>query len=250
VDREVKAADGISAVGRACRARFPRILRPALIWRTLENPRIIPAYHPLQIRNRAMDRLDHLWTYATKRHVVWHLATFIAVFGVGCLENRTAIATPITLAFDAIVGPPRQRFDALVPPDWSISLLPGDKISGTFTFNPIDAPSNVHQTSAVESLPFKIQIKSKSLASSVYSIDVADNSNPIDSNGPYDNIMLACYRAAEPYALRPPYHPWRGYNGARRSRYMAAHRFLTGLIFRLGQIRGSSSRGTTRCSYQ
>jgi hypothetical protein len=140
-----------------------------------------------------MDRLDHLWTYATKRHVVWHLATFIAVFGVGCLENRTAIATPITLAFDAIVGPPRQGFDALVPPDWSISLLPGDKISGTFTFNPIDAPSNVHQTSAVESLPFKIQIKSKSLASSVYSIDVADNSNPIDSNGPYDNIMLACW---------------------------------------------------------
>lgn len=139
-----------------------------------------------------MDRLDRLQTYATKLHFVWYLTALIGLFGAWAAANRNALATPIALSYDAIVGPPRQGFDALIPPDWNISLQPGEKITGTFTFDPLDVLSTVHETSSIEPLPFEIHIKSKTLASSVYRIAVADNSNPIDSDGPFDNITFGC----------------------------------------------------------
>jgi hypothetical protein len=62
------------------------------------------------------------------------------LFGI-CAGSSSLHAAPVTLQFEAIVGPPRQGADGAVPPSWNISLQPGDTISGTFTFEPHDAPS-------------------------------------------------------------------------------------------------------------
>jgi hypothetical protein len=119
-------------------------------------------------------------------------AGYIAAFAVLFSTAAPSHATPITLAFDAVVGPPRQGTNDFVPPDWGFSLHQGDMVSGTFTFDPIDVPSNVHQAPSVEQFEFTIHIKSRTLATSQYSIDVADNSNPIDSGGPFDSILFGC----------------------------------------------------------
>jgi hypothetical protein len=120
------------------------------------------------------------------------LCSFLALLTAWCTMAAQLQATPITLAFDAIVGPPRQGTNALLPPDWGVTLVQGDTISGELTFDPLDAPSNVHQTSVVEKFQLTVQIKTRTLTTSQYSIEVDDNSNPIDSNGPFDSILIKC----------------------------------------------------------
>jgi hypothetical protein len=138
-----------------------------------------------------MDRLYRLRKYATQRHVVWQLAISIGVFGAWCVANRNALATPITLAFDAIVGQLPQGADALVPPRLNVSLKPGDLVTGAFTFEPVDAPSNAFETTVVEPFQFVVNVKSQSLVSSQFGIDASNDVRSSDED-PYDSIILGC----------------------------------------------------------
>lgn len=101
-------------------------------------------------------------------------------------------AAPMTLQFEATVGAPRQGVDDFVPPEWGFTLAPGETVSGTFTFEPLDVPTNVHTTSVVEPMQYALYIKSQTLTTSQFGINVSDDSNPIDSNGPYDSISFGC----------------------------------------------------------
>jgi hypothetical protein len=107
------------------------------------------------------------------------------------LSPSTSRATPIKLAFDAVVGPPRQGVEGFVPPSLGVSLAPGDTVSGSFTFEPVDVASNVNQTTVIEPLRFNIHIGFQTLTSSMYYIGVSDNSHPSDVD-PYDGIEFGC----------------------------------------------------------
>src|SRR5262245_9170970 len=105
------------------------------------------------------------------RTLVFALAGVVA----GCFGCDRASATPITLGFVAVVGPPRQGADGFVPPSLGVSLQPGDLVSGKFTFEPVDAPPESHKTSVVESFPFVVNIKSATLTSTQFGIVASDN---------------------------------------------------------------------------
>lgn len=134
---------------------------------------------------------------ASIRMATGHISHFAASFlMIGALAT-SSLATPITFAFDAVVGPPRQGVDGFVPPSPGVSLQPGDTVSGSFTFEPVSAPSGVFETKAVESFPFAINIKSQTLVSSHFSIDALDNVHAVgDSMGDgildYDSIVFGC----------------------------------------------------------
>ncbi len=109
-----------------------------------------------------------------------------------------SLATPITLAFDAIVGPPRQGVDGFLPPSLGVSLQPGDTVNGRFTFEPVDAPSSSRETNAVEAFPFAINIKSAMLVSMQFRIATSNNIHvAVDCINDsclqdYDGIVFGC----------------------------------------------------------
>jgi hypothetical protein len=126
------------------------------------------------------------------------LGALVALVSVTCTMATQSYATPITLVFNAVVGPPWQGVDGFVPPSLSVSLQPGDSISGRFTFEPIDAPSSIHETKVTESFPFVINIKSASLASSQFYIKSRDNvhtdadTTTGDGSLNFDSIEVGC----------------------------------------------------------
>jgi hypothetical protein len=120
---------------------------------------------------------------------------------VGCLVSTTLLlcfpcamlhAAPITLRFEAVVGPPRQGFDAPLPPSWNLALQEGDVISGTFTFKPFDAAPSTYTTSLVQPFDFTIHIKNRTLTTSQYGIEVFNNASSDDAPEPTDIINVGC----------------------------------------------------------
>jgi hypothetical protein len=103
-------------------------------------------------------------------------------------------AAPVTLQVDAIVGPPLLNFDGRLPPSWNVPLQQGDIISATFTFDPFDAPSNISYTKVFEPYDFTFHIKSQTLTTAQYGIEVYNNSYGIDDEGinPSDDIYIGC----------------------------------------------------------
>jgi hypothetical protein len=101
-------------------------------------------------------------------------------------------AAPVTLQFDAVVGPPRQGTIGALPPGWNTSLQQGDTVSGSFTFEPIDAPANSSKTDTVAPFGFSFQIKSRTLTTSQFSVEVGNDVFAIDADAPYDHISLGC----------------------------------------------------------
>jgi hypothetical protein len=109
-----------------------------------------------------------------------------------CALESFSQAAPITLTFDAVVGPPRQGVEGRIPPDWGISLQQGDIISGKFTFEPVDAGSGVSETRIVQPFDFSIQIKSRTLTTSQYEVQVLNDSISDDAPDPADVIRVGC----------------------------------------------------------
>jgi hypothetical protein len=102
-----------------------------------------------------------------------------------------ARSASVTLAFNAIVGSPRQGSDATVPPEWGITLNQGDVISGTLTFDPVDIASGVNSNAEVGASPLTLQIKTQSIVSTKYRIDSYNDQHPTDV-APYDEITFGC----------------------------------------------------------
>jgi hypothetical protein len=98
----------------------------------------------------------------------------------------------LTLQFEATVGAPRQGVVGALPPSWNISLQQGDTISGVFTIEPFDAPANTYNIKLVQALDFSIQIKSRSLTTTQYGVEVFNNVVADDVPEPYDSIHLGC----------------------------------------------------------
>jgi hypothetical protein len=96
------------------------------------------------------------------------------------------------LQFEAVVGPPRQGVDARVPPNWNISLVEGDIVTGTFTFEPVDAPPNISETILVEPFDFSIHVKTRTLTTSQYDVQVLNDAVSDDAPQPADEIRLGC----------------------------------------------------------
>jgi hypothetical protein len=94
-----------------------------------------------------------------------------------------------------VVGP--------VPPSWNIGLQQGDIISGTFTFEPFDAPSNSSKTNLVVPFDFSIQIKSRTLTTSQYSIEVYNDSTGVEEPAPEDRIIVGCSFFGGPKVCTP-----------------------------------------------
>lgn len=118
------------------------------------------------------------------------LATLFSFAGPNsCIE-----AAPVTLQFDAIVGRPRIGFTSAVPPQWNVSLQQGDAVSGTFTFDALDAPSNTSISRVIQPYDFVFHIKSHSLSTSQYGIEVYNDNVGIDDRGinPSDDIYIGC----------------------------------------------------------
>jgi hypothetical protein len=114
------------------------------------------------------------------------LAVIVSAFG-GVLQ-----AAPVTMRFDATVGPPRQGVNGTLPPSWNTSLQQGDTVSGTFKFEPFDAASNSYTTALVQPFDFSIQIKSRTLTTSQYGIEVFNDVMADDVPMPYDSIHFGC----------------------------------------------------------
>jgi hypothetical protein len=125
-------------------------------------------------------------------------AALLAIVSV-LLLSSASLATPITLAFDAVVGPPQEGFDALVPPGLGISLEPGDVVSGRFTFLPVDAPSSALETNAVSHFPFIVNVKSAMLTATDFSVDVINDAHATDMD-PIDRIDSITVDATAVYA--------------------------------------------------
>jgi hypothetical protein len=113
------------------------------------------------------------------------------LIGLCCSSYATTSAAPVTLQFEATVGPPRQGFDGMVPPSWNVVLSQGDTISGTFEFEPLDVPATIARTALVEPHNFTVQIKSQQISTSQYGIEV-DNDIFSDEQGFTDRILLGC----------------------------------------------------------
>jgi hypothetical protein len=101
-------------------------------------------------------------------------------------------AAPVALRFEANVGAPRQGAIDEVPPDWNISLQEGDLVSGKFTFEPFDAPSSTAETTLVQLFDFVIQIKSRTLATTQYGIEVFNDRMFEEAPEPFDVIHAGC----------------------------------------------------------
>jgi hypothetical protein len=112
---------------------------------------------PRKERGIAMDRFEMFRNPRIMR--TWIVGGLVVVGFSTCVHSAVLHAAPITLRFEAVVGPPRQGFDGFVPTEWNIALQQGDTVSGTFTFEPFDAPSNEteHHTLQEFFLTLKIQ---------------------------------------------------------------------------------------------
>lgn len=89
--------------------------------------------------------------------------------------NSVSHAATTRLSFDATVIGPISGATELSLPSWPFSIQPGDVVSGSFTFEPYDAASNVERTTRDEPFGFVVHIKSQTLTASHYGIDVYDN---------------------------------------------------------------------------
>jgi hypothetical protein len=106
--------------------------------------------------------------------------------------GNTSQAAPITFRFDATVRAPRQGFEMRLPPNWNLSLQEGDAISGTFTFEPFDATTGTSRSVLYQPFDFSIDIKSRTLSTSEYGIEVFDDRLLEDAPQPSDNINVGC----------------------------------------------------------
>jgi hypothetical protein len=131
----------------------------------------------------------------------------LATSSVTCLLSLSSAflyAAPVTLQFDAIVGPPRQGADAPLPPGWNISLQQGDSISGMFTFEPFDAASNISKTLLVQPFDFSIQIKNRTITTSQYGIEVFNDIFSDELGQQRDRISLGCSAGLSSPSCIPP----------------------------------------------
>jgi hypothetical protein len=138
---------------------------------------------------------DRKSSCALAKHYV-RLLYAISVIGVVCASRATINAAPVTLAFEAIVGPPRQSFDGLVPPEWNILLEEGDTISGSFTFDPFDANSDITNTTRLQPFNFSIHIKNRTITTSQYGIEVLNNVFSDELGRHTDRISVGCSAGA------------------------------------------------------
>ena len=71
-----------------------------------------------------MGCLSRLSVTSRARTLVRYVFGFIVLLaGVLCVSLAVLQAAPVTLHFEATIGPPRQGLDGLVPPGWNISLV-------------------------------------------------------------------------------------------------------------------------------
>lgn len=139
-----------------------------------------------------MAYLDGVGTSWRARGLRPYVVGFFVLLAGGCASRAFLHAAPLTLQLKAIVGPPRQGADAPLPPSWNISLQEGDAISGTFTFEPFDAASNVSKTTQAQPFDFSIQIKDRTLTTSQYGIEVFNDRVLDDAPEPTDVINIGC----------------------------------------------------------
>jgi hypothetical protein len=125
------------------------------------------------------------------------LATVLATI------SSISSAATVTLQFDAIVGPPRQGVSGPLPQSWGTSLQQGEIITGRFTFEPLDAPSDAIETELVEPFDFSIRMQSRTVSTSQYGIEVMDDSYSIDSPIPEDRILVGCAFFGGPKVCTP-----------------------------------------------
>lgn len=131
-----------------------------------------------------------------------------ALLAVGVLiganfDASGVCAAPVTLRFEATVGQPRQGVVDTVPPSWNISLQQGDTISGTFTFEPFDAPSNTNTTTLAQPFDFSIDIKGRVLTTSQYGVEAFNDAVSDDVPQRRDIINSGCSFAGGPAVCQP-----------------------------------------------
>jgi hypothetical protein len=117
------------------------------------------------------------------------VGVFVLLVGVLCVSRAFVQAAPITFRFDATIGPPRQ---GTFPIELPFSFAEGDHISGSFTFEPFDAPSDAFQTVNSQNSTFKLQIGSVVLSNFHYSIQADNNLVSDDGPIPEDRLLLQC----------------------------------------------------------
>jgi hypothetical protein len=117
-----------------------------------------------------------------------------------CAYCAVSHAAPITLRFEAVVGPPRQ---GTFPIQLPFSFAEGDRISGRFTFEPLDVPSEISQTSSNQGFPIRFEIDQVVLQSAHYEIHVEDNLVSDDGPIPRDQILLQCLGSGTPCVPEP-----------------------------------------------
>src|SRR5918998_1705417 len=77
----------------------------------------------------------------------WAVPVSAFVLALGCATTALLQAAPVTLRFEGTIGPPR---DGTFPIDLPFSFSEGDPISGSFTFEPKDVPSDVERTQILQ----------------------------------------------------------------------------------------------------
>ena len=121
-----------------------------------------------------------------------NLLFFVWIASIFSASYAVSRAAPVTLQFEATVGPPRQGVLGPVPPDWNLSLQQGDAISGTFTFEPFDAASNISTTTLAQPFEFSLRIKTRTLATTQFGIEVFNDRISDDAPDPTDIINIGC----------------------------------------------------------
>jgi len=106
------------------------------------------------------------------------LRMFVALLVIGAF-TLPVLAVPVTLQFQAIVGPPRAGFEDDI--GLPFSFAEGDTISGQFTFEPLDVPPEVTQTDVVQEFSVNFTIDGFSFGATRYLLSVDDNLSSSDA---------------------------------------------------------------------
>lgn len=112
------------------------------------------------------------------------------VLAVAGIHSR---AEPITLRFQATIGPPNVVNPVDVPFDMPISFAEGDVIQGQFTINPPSVPASMTSTNGIQFQSAMFQVNSQTLHTTVYGLNIANDEFAFDGpEFPYDEIRLSC----------------------------------------------------------
>lgn len=132
------------------------------------------------------------------RSVVSRVSAILVALGFSA-SGAVLPAAPVTLRFNATIGPPNVGDNPINLP---FSFAEGDLVEARLTCEPINVPSNVQLTTSNQQFSVEFQINGFSFGSSRYNLIAVDNTSITTEPGdidppPQDGVALNCDMGGE-----------------------------------------------------